>query len=45
MLVAASSGCRLQLARGLREAGMKPEVVHIMELLREATAETNCRNA
>jgi len=38
VLVTANPGCQLQLAWGLREAGMQQEVVHIMELLGEATA-------
>ena len=35
-LVTANPGCHLQLAWGLREAGMKQEVLHLMELLGRA---------
>jgi len=37
VLVTANPGCQLQLAWGLREAGMQQQVVHIIELLGEAT--------
>ena len=37
VLVTANPGCHLQLAWGLREAEMKQPVVHISELLGEAT--------
>ncbi len=36
-LVTANPGCHLQLAWGVREAGMKQEVLHLMELLGRAT--------
>lgn len=35
-LVTANPGCQLQLAWGLREAGMKQQVLHLMELLGRA---------
>lgn len=38
-LVTANPGCQLQLAWGLREAGMKQEVLHLMELLGRAIPE------
>jgi glycolate oxidase iron-sulfur subunit len=37
VLVTANPGCHLQLAWGLREAEMKQPVIHISELLGEAT--------
>ncbi len=37
LLVTANPGCQLQLAWGVREAGMTQEVVHVMELLGAAT--------
>lgn len=37
ILVTANPGCHLQLAWGVREAGMSQEVRHLMELLGEAT--------
>ncbi len=37
ILVTANPGCHLQLAWGLREAGMPQPVLHLMELLGEAT--------
>jgi glycolate oxidase iron-sulfur subunit len=37
LLVTANPGCHLQLAWGVREAGLKQEVRHLMELLGEAT--------
>jgi glycolate oxidase iron-sulfur subunit len=39
ILVTANPGCHLQLAWGLREAGMPQPVMHLMELLGEATPE------
>lgn len=36
-LVTANPGCHLQLAWGLKKAGMKQDVVHLMELLGKAT--------
>ena len=39
MLVTANPGCQLQLAWGAREAGLRQEVRHLMELLGEATPE------
>jgi glycolate dehydrogenase iron-sulfur subunit len=39
ILVTANPGCQLQLAWGAREAGLKQEVRHLMELLGEATPE------
>lgn len=38
-LVTANPGCHLQLAWGVRQAGMKQEVLHIMELLGRAIPE------
>jgi glycolate oxidase iron-sulfur subunit len=38
LLVTANPGCHLQLAWGLKQAGMKQEVVHITELLGMATS-------
>ncbi len=38
-LVTANPGCHLQLAWGLRQAGMKQDVLHLMELLGRATPE------
>jgi len=37
LLVTANPGCQLQLAWGVREAGMPQQVVHLMELLGRAT--------
>lgn len=37
LLVTANPGCHLQLAWGLKQAGMVQRVVHVMELLGEAT--------
>ena len=37
ILVTANPGCHLQLAWGLREAGMPQPVLHLMELLGQAT--------
>jgi glycolate oxidase iron-sulfur subunit len=37
LLVTANPGCHLQLAWGVREAGMPQQVVHLMELLGRAT--------
>mgnify|MGYP001176963231 CR=1 FL=1 len=37
ILITANPGCHLQLAWGLREAGMSQPVMHLMELLGEAT--------
>jgi glycolate oxidase iron-sulfur subunit len=37
ILVTANPGCQLQLAWGVREAGLPQEVLHLMELLGEAT--------
>ena len=37
LLVTANPGCHLQLAWGLKQAGMPQEVVHITELLGMAT--------
>ena len=37
LLVTANPGCHLQLAWGVREAGLKQEVRHLMELFGEAT--------
>ncbi len=37
LLVTANPGCHLQLAWGLKQAGMPQEVVHVMELLGKAT--------
>jgi glycolate oxidase iron-sulfur subunit len=37
LLVTANPGCQLQLAWGVREAGLPQEVVHLMELLGRAT--------
>ncbi len=37
VLVTANPGCQLQLAWGVREAGMSQEVLHLMELLGAAT--------
>ena len=37
ILITANPGCHLQLAWGLREAGMPQPVMHLMELLGEAT--------
>jgi len=39
ILVTANPGCHLQLAWGLREAGMPQPVLHLMELLGKATPE------
>jgi glycolate oxidase iron-sulfur subunit len=39
LLVTANPGCHLQLAWGLREAGMKQEVLHVMELFGKAIPE------
>jgi glycolate oxidase iron-sulfur subunit len=39
ILITANPGCHLQLAWGLREAGMPQPVMHLMELLGEATPE------
>ncbi|MCK4620822.1 MAG: (Fe-S)-binding protein [Desulfuromonadales bacterium] len=39
LLVTANPGCHLQLAWGLREAGMRQPVLHLMELLGRATPE------
>ncbi len=39
ILVTANPGCHLQLAWGLREAGMPQQVMHLMELLGQATPE------
>ncbi len=39
-LVTANPGCQLQLAWGLKQAGMKQEVLHLMELLGRATPES-----
>lgn len=39
LLVTANPGCHLQLAWGVREAGMKQEVLHVMELLGRAIPE------
>jgi len=36
-LVTANPGCHLQLAWGLKQAGMKQDVLHLMELLGRAT--------
>jgi len=38
-LVTANPGCHLQLAWGLKQAGMKQDVLHLMELLGQATPE------
>ncbi len=38
-LVTANPGCHLQLAWGLKQAGMKQDVLHLMELLGRATPE------
>ena len=37
LLVTANPGCQLQLAWGVREAGLPQQVVHLMELLGRAT--------
>lgn len=37
LLVTANPGCHLQLAWGLKQAGMRQEVVHVTELLGRAT--------
>jgi glycolate oxidase iron-sulfur subunit len=37
ILITANPGCQLQLAWGVREAGMPQEVMHLMELLGQAT--------
>jgi len=37
ILVTANPGCQLQLAWGVREAGLPQEVMHLMELLGQAT--------
>jgi glycolate oxidase iron-sulfur subunit len=37
LLVTANPGCHLQLAWGVRAAGMPQQVVHLMELLGRAT--------
>lgn len=37
LLVTANPGCQLQLAWGVREAGLPQQVVHLMELLGQAT--------
>lgn len=37
LLVTANPGCQLQLAWGVREAGLPQEVVHLMDLLGRAT--------
>jgi glycolate dehydrogenase iron-sulfur subunit len=37
ILVTANPGCQLQLAWGVREGGLKQEVLHLMELLGQAT--------
>lgn len=39
ILVTANPGCHLQLAWGLRQAGMPQPVLHLMELLGQATPE------
>lgn len=39
ILVTANPGCQLQLAWGVREAGMPQRVMHLMELLGQATPE------
>ncbi|AMV73813.1 D-lactate/glycolate dehydrogenase, iron-sulfur cluster-binding protein [Desulfuromonas sp. DDH964] len=39
ILVTANPGCQLQLAWGVRQAGLKQEVLHLMELLGAATPE------
>jgi glycolate dehydrogenase iron-sulfur subunit len=39
ILVTANPGCQLQLAWGVREAGLPQQVQHLMELLGEATPE------
>jgi glycolate oxidase iron-sulfur subunit len=39
ILVTANPGCQLQLAWGVREAGLPQQVMHLMELLGEATPE------
>ncbi|HEY7745638.1 MAG TPA: (Fe-S)-binding protein, partial [Desulfuromonadales bacterium] len=39
ILVSANPGCQLQLAWGVRQAGLKQEVLHIMELLGRAIPE------
>ncbi|WP_303722451.1 (Fe-S)-binding protein [Malonomonas rubra] len=39
ILITANPGCHLQLAWGLREAGMPQPVMHLMELLGQATPE------
>jgi len=39
-LITANPGCHLQLAWGLRQAGMKQDVLHLMELLGQATPES-----
>jgi len=36
-LVTANPGCHIQLAWGLKQAGMKQDVLHLMELLGQAT--------
>jgi glycolate oxidase iron-sulfur subunit len=36
ILVSANPGCQLQLAWGARQAGLKQEVLHVMELLGRA---------
>ncbi len=38
-LITANPGCHLQLAWGLKQAGMKQDVLHLMELLGRATPE------
>ncbi|PNU20198.1 (Fe-S)-binding protein [Geothermobacter hydrogeniphilus] len=38
-LVTANPGCHLQLAWGLKQAGIKQDVLHLMELLGQATPE------
>jgi len=37
VLITANPGCQLQLAWGVREAGLSQQVLHLMELLGEAT--------
>jgi glycolate oxidase iron-sulfur subunit len=39
LLITANPGCHLQLAWGVRQSGMKQEVLHIMELLGRAVPE------
>ena len=39
VLVTANPGCHLQLAWGLREAGMRQPVLHIVELIGRAIPE------